>query len=220
MRKWWHREFRSLPEVTRMLIQIQGSIPDPWDSWSVCFTLHRMTFWCWNSSHGVNVRIRIQCLWDTGTIWDTWCKAWWVSHCHPQNVPNCWVWIWWLWKRRTLGTFIWQWLLLEPVPQRKHHSHHFRERLRYVVLTIITTMQNLIAQLSWCFLPWLDFMKLEYTQTNVWTFDLFFLRVVPIMKKKVQSSSSKAGCPRMCNREGQDHGLGEDADWGDGELPA
>ena len=55
-------------------------------------------------------------------------------------------------------------------------------------------------------------MKLEYTQTNVWTFDLFFLRVVPIMKKKVQSSSSKAGCPRMCNREGQDHGLGEDAD--------
>ena len=35
-----------------------------------------------------------------------------------------------------------------PVPQRKHHSHHFRERLRHVVLTIITTMQNLIAQLS------------------------------------------------------------------------
>ena len=69
MRKWWHRECRSLPEVTRMLIQIQGSIPDPWESWSVCFTLHWMTFWCWSSSHGVNVRLRIQCLWDTGTIW-------------------------------------------------------------------------------------------------------------------------------------------------------
>ena len=50
-------------------------------------------------------------------------------------------------------------------------------------------------------------------------FLFIFLPIVPIMKKKVQSSSSKAGCPRMCNREGQDHGLGEDADGGDGELP-
>ena len=39
------------------------------------------------------------------------------------------------------------------------------------------------------------------------------------MKKNVQSSSIKAGCPRMCNREGQDLGLGEDAEGGDGELP-
>ena len=63
-------------------------------------------------------------------------------------------------------------------------------------------------------------MKLKYTQTNAWTFDLFFLLIVPIMKKKVQSSSSKAGFPRMCNREGQDCGLGKDAEGGDGELPA
>ena len=28
-------------------------------------------------------------------------KAWWVSPCHHQNIPNQWVWIWWLWKRRS-----------------------------------------------------------------------------------------------------------------------
>ena len=32
-------------------------------------------------------------------------KAWWVLLCHHQNIPNQWVWIWWLWKRRPVLSF-------------------------------------------------------------------------------------------------------------------
>ena len=35
-------------------------------------------------------------------------------------------------KRNKLGAFNWLWLLLEPVPERKLHDHHLRERIRAV----------------------------------------------------------------------------------------
>lgn len=70
------------------------------------------------------------------------------------------------------------------------------------------------------FLTLVRFHEIKVHTDKCVDFLFIFLLIVPIMKKKVQSSSSKAGCPRMCNREVQDHGLGEDADGGDGELPA
>ena len=47
-------------------------------------------------------------------------------------------------------------VLLEPVPQRKHHNHHLSERPRNVVLIIITISTEFDSS------PWLDFMKLKY----------------------------------------------------------
>ena len=48
-------------------------------------------------------------------------------------------------------------VVLEPVPQRKHHNHHLSERPRNVVLTVITISTEFDSS------PWLDFMKLKYT---------------------------------------------------------
>ena len=47
--------------------------------------LHLMSLWYWYSSHGVNMRIRRQCLRDTSTDLSTHCK----SHAECQSPQEC-----------------------------------------------------------------------------------------------------------------------------------
>ena len=70
-------------------------------------------------------------------------------------------------KEKEPSIFIWLWFLLGSAPQRKHHNHHLRGRLRNVLLIIITTNAEFNNSVVMLFLAWLDFMKLKYTQTKV-----------------------------------------------------
>lgn len=52
----------------------------------VCMLLlYPMPLWCWGSSHGVNMRIRGQCLWDTSTDLSAHCE----SHPECQSPQEC-----------------------------------------------------------------------------------------------------------------------------------
>ena len=86
-------------------------------------------------------------------------------------------------------------VVLQPVPQRKHHNHYLSERPRNVVLTIITSALNLIAWLSCCFSPWLDFMKLKYTEKRGLVILLYLLCMLWKSKYRIRAAKlTSPGC--------------------------
>ena len=168
-----------------MPIETQASNPDPrgggggWSE-SVRFTLHPMPLRCWSNSHGVNVRIRRQCLWDISTIWTCTVQGMMgvtlSSSEHPKPMSLNLVTL----KEET-STFIRLGVLLGPVPQRKHHNHHLRERLRNVLLIIITTSAKFNSSVVMLFLSLVRFHEIKvHTDKSCYWF--LFLIIMPIIK--------------------------------------
>ena len=147
---------------------------------SVRFTLHPMPLWCWSNSHGVNVRISRQCLWDISTISTCTVQGMmgvtlWPSE-HPKPMSLNLVTL----KEKETSTFIWLGVLLGPVPQRKHHNHHLRERLRNVLLIIITTSTEFNISVVMLFLSLVKFheIKVHTDKSGYWFLFLIIMLII------------------------------------------
>lgn len=74
-------------------------------------------------------------------------------------------------------------------------------------VTIITTSTGFDSSVVMLFLTLVRFHEIKIHRQK-WTFDLFFLFFMSLMKIKGQDSSGKAGGPRVGGREGVGRGLG------------
>ena len=150
----------------RLGVQTQALRLGRGQSESVCFTFHPMPLWCWSNSHGVYVRIRRQCLWDTSTIWT--CTVQGMMGVtlspseHPKPMsPNL------VTLKEETSTFIWLRSSWGHRPKGRTITTISGKDLEMCCWSLLQPVLNLIAQSLCCFLAWLDFMKLKYTQTKV-----------------------------------------------------
>ena len=165
----------------RLGVQTQALRLGRGQSESVCFTFHPMPLWCWSNSHGVYVRIRRQCLWDTSTIWTCTVQGMMgvtlSPSVHPKPMSPNLVTL----KEKETSTFIWLEVLLGPSPQRKNHNHHLRKRLRNVLLIIITTSAEFNSSVVMLFLSLVRFheIKVHTDKSGCW---FLFLIITSIIK--------------------------------------
>lgn len=83
-------------------------------------------------------------------------------------------------KEKETSTFIWLGVLLGPVPQRKHHNHHLRERLRNVLLIIITTSTEFNISVVMLFLSLVKFheIKVHTDKSGYWFLFLIIMLII------------------------------------------
>ena len=201
MRKWWHRELEELSEITQVLIQTQGSNPGPRRPQCMLHPAPDAPLVLAQVSSGVNTRTWSQACETLAQIWAHTVQVMLgvilsLSECpNPMILPLVTL------KEKEHGQLCLALVgpappvVLEPVPQRKQHNHHLSERPRNVVLTIITSALNLIAWLSCCFSPWLDFMKLKYTDKRGLVILLYLLCMLWKSKYRIRAAKlTSPGC--------------------------
>ena len=121
--------------------------------------------------------------------------------CHYPKAPDQRFCIWWLWKRRNTGPFVW--LLLD----RLHRSSWRRCPGESTITTmsvkdletwcwpLLQSALNLVAWLSCCFSPWLDSMKLKYTDTRGLVILLYLLCMLWKSKYRIRAAKlTSPGC--------------------------
>ena len=149
MRKWWQRAQRAVWDHTSANTG-PGFKPRP-SRFTVCM-LHpppEAPLVLVQVLSGVNTRT-----WSRACETLAWIWAHTVFYCHHPNAPNQWFCIWWLWKRRNMGAFVW--LLLDRLP-RSSWSRCPREStittisvkdLEMWCWPLLQSALNLIAQLG------------------------------------------------------------------------